>query len=376
MGRLALITAALCCLVALAQPASAGVEPQVATFSSGDKAELVKTIPITRKRGAKPKVVMRIDAGRLGAVRAGDRYLSGGEVEVTTCLDGPGGDDTCVGKSYSYNPNVAAKLVLADDPGGTRGEVISATRELECSQQHPNRNHHCVLALPWKLWVAERDCTGCHVNLVMTSWKSKRANDGDQLVIGAHDSSGPIEQDKGRIGVVRFRDGALPRDTEPRFGNRRAGRIPIAGESQSPKYVFVRSLKLNDLDAGDEIHVDARIDASISSYRYNALLQSKLYLARGRRADDHSGTSRYAAPDGQLSELNGFNCTQGPSAHRSPCAITKVGVARIRENIGRLYVILVVGARAMLNESNQGAWNSGDAAKIKRSELRVFLHRR
>ena len=67
------------------------------------------------------------DAGKLGPVQEGDRFLPGGEVEVTTCLDGPGGDDTCVGKTYSYDPHVAAKVVLVDDPGSTRGEVISTT---------------------------------------------------------------------------------------------------------------------------------------------------------------------------------------------------------------------------------------------------------
>lgn len=375
MKRLLVIVTAAGLGVCVAPTASAGVDPEVRTFSSGDKSELVDTIPITRERGARPKVVMRIDAGKLGPVEAGDRFLAGGEVEVTTCLDGPTGNDICVGKSYPYDPHVAAKVVLARSPGSTRGEVLGDARELECSQHHPNRNHHCVLALPMRPWIAQQDCTGCHVNLVMTAWKSGQARDGHQLVIGAHGSSGPIEQDKGRLSLVRFRNGALPSDTEPRLGNARSRSVPISGESGGTKYTFVRSLKLSDLKAGDEIHVDAMTKTSISSVPYNVLLSSKVYLARGRKALDHVGTSNYAAPDGQLSELNGFNCTHGRSAHRSPCTAPKLGVARITENVGSLHVIVLIAAKAMMNESNQGSWQPGHTAKVKHSDLRVFLHR-
>ncbi len=187
-------------------------------------------------------------------MEAGDRFLAGGEVEVTTCLDGPTGNDICVGKSYPYDPHVAAKVVLARNAGSTQGEVIADARALECSQHHPNRNHHCVLALPMRPWVAEEDCTGCHVNLVMTAWKSGQARDGHQLVIGAHSSSSRIEQDKGRLSLVRFRNGALPRDTRAKLGQ---PRVPdacrSASESGGTNYTFVRSLKLNGLKAGDEI---------------------------------------------------------------------------------------------------------------------------
>jgi hypothetical protein len=375
MKRPFLLTVAVTCALGLSQAWSAGPVPETRTFSSGDKSELVKTIPITRKRGAKQKVVMRIDAGRLGPVEAGDRFLSAGEVEVTTCLDSPHGPDTCVGKTYPYDPHVFAKVVLAREAGSARGEVIGEPRELECSQHHPHRNHHCVLSLPWRQWVADRPCTGCHVNLVMSAWKSGQARDGHQLVIGAHGSSGPIEQDRGRLSLVRFRGGALPADVDPKLGKRRASRTPIGNEGAATRHTFVRSLKLNDLEAGDEIYVDAATRTAIGSVPYNVLLQSKVYLARGSGAIDHSGTSRYAAPDGQLAELNGFNCTQGRSAHRSPCSAPKVGVARVRESVNELHVILLLSAKAMMNESTDGSWRSHHSAKLKSSRLAVYVHR-
>ena len=71
--RLGVLAIAAAIAVCLAAPASAGLDPEVRTFSSGDKAELVKTIPITRARGARPKVVMRIDAGKIGPVEAGEQ---------------------------------------------------------------------------------------------------------------------------------------------------------------------------------------------------------------------------------------------------------------------------------------------------------------
>ncbi len=375
MKRLLAICAVATCALGPSQALAGPTGPDVRTFSSGDKSELIKTIPVTQKRGAKPKIAMRIDAGKLGPVEAGDRFLSSAEVEVTTCLDAPSGPDTCVGKPYPYNPHVAAKVVLSRNPGSTQGETIGEPRELECSQQHPHRNHHCVLSLPWQSWVADEACNGCHVNLVMTAWKSGQARQGHQVVIGAHGSSGPIEQDRGRLSLVRFRGGAHPDDVTAKTGNKRSVRVPIANEGGGTKYTFVRSVRLNDLDAGDEIYVDAQSRTAIGSVPYNVLIQSKLFLARGRNKLDHAGTSSYTSPDGQLAELNGFNCTQGSSAHRTPCNAPKRGVARITENINSLYVTLLVSAKAMMNESNDHTWRSSHRAKIKGSSLRVYVHR-
>jgi hypothetical protein len=377
MKRLVALTAVATCGLGLAHAVAgpAPTEPEVRTFSSGDKSELVKTIPVTRKRGAKSKVVMRVDAGKLGPVEAGDRFLSSAEVEVTTCLDAPSGPDTCVGKPYPYDPHVGAKVVLSRNPGSARGEVIGDARELECSQHHPHRNHHCVLSLPWQKWVADEQCNGCHVNLVMTAWKSEQARDGHQVVIGAHGSSGPIEQDRGRLSLVRFRDGVRPDDVQPKKGNKRAVRVPIANEGGGTKFTFVRSVQLHDLDAGDEIYVDSNSRTAIGGVPYNVLIQSKMFLARGRNKLDHAGTSAYSSPDGQMAELNGFNCTQGGSAHRTPCVAPKRGVARITQDINSLYVILLVSAKAMMNESNDHTWRSSHRAKVKGSSLKVYVHR-
>jgi hypothetical protein len=361
------------------QPSQAGptAERPVRTLTTGNGSELVKTIPISRKRGAKSQVVMRLNAKRLRPLRAGDKLLTSAEVEVTTCLDAPerpGYEDACVGKVYPYDPHVQAKIILAQEAGSKRGKVIGATRELECRQQHPHRNHHCVLVLPWKADRLANDCTGCHVNLVMTAWKHDRAKRGHRLVIGAHEKDNPIEQDKGRLNLVRFRPGDTP-TVDPRAGRRMDVRVPIANEGQSPQDVMTRSARLTNLKAGDEIYVKALTRTNIGSVPYNVLITSEVYTARGPRIFHGGGTGHYAAPNPEISELNGFNCTQGPSAHRTPCMRPKVGVVRIVRDVDELFINMSINAKAKTNESNDHTWRRDDRGKVVRSFLRVYHHR-
>jgi hypothetical protein len=125
-------------LIAAAAPSQAGSGPEnpVRTLTAGDGSELQKTIPVSHKRWGKSKVVMRLPSRRLGRLYEGDELMTAAEVEVTTCLKAPargGFQDACVGKPYSYDPHVAAKIILGDNRRSTKGRVVGPPRELECS---------------------------------------------------------------------------------------------------------------------------------------------------------------------------------------------------------------------------------------------------
>ncbi len=378
--RRGFILLAVCCAVVVTAPGSQAGPSEglsVRTFTSGDNSELHKTIPISRKRGTKSRVVMRLKAERIGDLRAGDRLLSSAEVEVTTCLDAPerpGYEDSCVGRVYPYDPHVSAKIILGNHRDSTKGEILASPRELECSQHHPNRNHHCVLVIPWKTHRLQEACNGCHVNLVMTAWKSKQARAGHQLIIGAHQKDDPVESDKGRLNLVRIRPGDTPVPA-PKAGDRVGVRLPVAREGNKPKPVITRSLRLTDLRVGDEIWVDGRTRTNISSVPYNVHIQGRVHAARKRRATSGSGIVRYVAPNADLAENNGFNCTKGPSAHRNPCLRPRVGVVRIKKDVNELFINMSVSAQAKPNENNENSWRPGHRVKVTESHLRAYLVR-
>ena len=65
---------------------------------------------------------------------------------------------------------------------------------------------------------------------------------------------------------------------------------------------------------------------------------------------------RFTEPKGEISEANGFNCTQGSSGYPSPCTVTKAGATQIVsdavDNRGRpvpLYVNVVSAAAPKLS---------------------------
>jgi hypothetical protein len=102
---------------------------------------------------------------------------------------------------------------------------------------------------------------------------------------------------------------------------------------------------------------------------------SEVYTARSRHAFHGGGTDRYTAPNPEISELNGFNCTQGRSAHHNPCLRPKVGVVRISADVGDLWINMSLNAQAKPNDSNQNSWRRGDRVKVRSGYMRVWVYR-
>ena len=351
----------------------------VRTASTGNRSERVKSVPISRKRGGKRRVVMSLGPEAIGGLRAGDRIYTTAEVEVSVCLkpnELHGADRSCIGRTYGYDPKVRAELVLGRGSGATRGARL-ASRRIECAQRQPNRNHHCVLVIDdgvFNVPDGEAPCgpTDCHVNLVLDAYEDS-AKTGHKLVVGAASDGKRVKGDKGRINVARFRpgrgDAIAPQVTQKHV----RGSLPIAGEGDDVNEHAIYSIPVPNLRAGEQLVVDGRLITRIGMHSYNVFQRTGLVLSEGPLSASRSGWPMRVGDvvNGQISEANGFNCTQGDSAHEDPCSARKVGVLEITRDAPKtLYVNLVAGMAAQADFKDRH--HDGDRAKIAGGFLRVY----
>jgi hypothetical protein len=303
-------------------------EPRVLVATTGDHSETRRTIPITRRAGAKPRVVMSMGPHKLPGLAAGDRLRLSAELQVTVNCFRP--DPSCVGPPYFFNPRVGWKLVLAAGPriaGGEQARAVTGRKVISCKGKPlADRQHHCVLVFKHPSITipsaAALPCrpNACHVNFVVDA-HSRRARGGDRLIIGANKPNGHVLQDKGRINAIRLRPGAQPPPPVLRTGKRRHARIPL---DQTPTVVLSR--RLGGLRKGTQLAVLARMRTSVSGLPYSARVTTHLILARGRHATTSGRrVARMASLHGEIAETNGSNCTRV----QTPCPYTKVGVLRM-----------------------------------------------
>jgi len=278
---------------------------------------------------------MSLGPAKLPRLRRGDVLKLSAEVQVTTtCVDASA---RCIGRQYGFTPAVAARLVLAAHSRATGGpgvQALSGPQTVRCHQPRPNRNHHCVLVfrnVARRLGATRRlPCrlSRCHVNLVLDA-HNRAARAGDVLIIGADRPDGSVQQDMGRLNAV-----VIPREIDPHahllHATRRIHDSLPEGAERSGGWQVVYSLKLAGLERGDVIAAAARAVTGIGPLHYSAFVSSQLIVAGGR-ASTHP-FRRDVNLKALVTEANGFNCTQGPSAYRSPCVTRKAGVARIRRH--------------------------------------------
>jgi hypothetical protein len=378
---------ALCALVlttalgagAASRSSAAHVGSDVHVLTTGDNSELLKTIPITDKRGDEDRVVMSLPASQIGALNGRMAIDVSAELEVTTCLQAnenqPGAEDRCTGKAYGYDPHANARLMLANSPDATNGVQVGKTAELECSQHLPARNHHCVLVIPWDRVSIDDLRLGCSptcsLNLVASSWHHG-SKPGENLVIGA-DSHGPVKQDKGRINMVTY-DDATADVAEPAVTTDLVNKdVPIVNDGDvDPKLRVVYSMRIDNPREGDQFKVDARAITKIASVDYNIELPTEVIVAKKRDTTQGAGVAVYTAPSSQVSELNGVDCTQVPSAHSNPCVRDKFGVVTISRDTSELFINVVQGAEAKLTTQH---WSPSDTATFSDGYLKVWRYR-
>ncbi len=278
--------------------------------------------------------MLSLSPRKLPRLARGDVLKLSAEVQVTTtCVTaGP----RCVGRPYSFTPRISARIVLADRKRAAsgRGHVLALSRpqSLGCHQQRPNRNHHCVLVfrnVKARLGRHRRlPCAlhRCRVNVVVSA-RSGRARPGNAIIIGADRPDGHIEQDMSRLNAVVIPKGVHPRITRRRTARRVHRSLP-EGSPGSGGWRVVYSLKLRHLDGGDIVAAAARARTGIGSLPYSAYVASEMIIAGNPAAT--KPFPRNVTLSGFVTEANGFNCTQGRSAYRTPCVTRKAGLATIR----------------------------------------------
>jgi hypothetical protein len=302
--------------------------------TSGNGSELETTVPITKEAGAAPRSVLTLGPRQLPKLHRGDLVKLSAEVQVTTtCVTQSA---RCVGRPYGFTPRATARIVVADRKRAAKGRrhvaAISRPQSVRCHQPRPNRNHHCVLVfrnVKARLGRHRRlPCAlhRCHLNVILGA-SSHRSAPGNVLIVGADRPDGRIAQDMGRLNAV-----VIPRDAHPHVQRRRSGRrvsrLLPEGHPGSGGWRVVYSLKLKHLGAGDVIAAAARARTGIGALSYSAYLPSELIIAGNRRSTNPF--PRNVSLNGLVTEANGFNCTQGPSAYRTPCVTRKAGLALIR----------------------------------------------
>lgn len=325
------VLAAVILLCAASASAHAAPSPLRAATTVGE-AEAAKTIPITPKSGAKPRVAISLGAQRMPTLKHDDRLRGLGEVQVTnTCVARL---PRCIGRPYGFNPRITAWLVLARGrhvTGGAGARRISGRQRVECGQHRPNRNHHCVLVLsdgamhvhaPGHL-PCQPD--RCFLNLVVAA-HHPNARHGNRLIIGADRPDGSVQQGKGRVSALVIRSGAHPHADDRGTARLVRHTVPMSSDGG---WVPVYSIKLAHLHAGDVITAEARKVLDISNLDHAVFDDTRIVLTDRRRKVRPGRIARRSASPSGLDEANGFNCTHGPSAYRTPCVSRKVGQVRI-----------------------------------------------
>jgi hypothetical protein len=165
------------------------------------------------------------------------------------------------------------------------------------------------------------------VNLVVDA-HHPQAHRNDEVLLGIDRADGTIRQDRGRVNVARFRG---PR-VEPRIHDTQKRRHrSVDVEKGSMKVIY--SLRLRGLRKGEQLVVNADMTTSIGHLPYGTFIGSQLILARrsgGIRTTPL--TRRVSSRDGEVTEGNGFNCTQRTTPCDSPRAGTLVMKSTPRRN--------------------------------------------
>jgi hypothetical protein len=324
--------------------------------------ELRETVPIARRDGRKTRSVLSLGLPR---IERGDRIRVNGEVTLsTTCVEA--GLPRCIGRRYGFDPHLHARVVLARHARTMGGGTLPASRRvgLTCQQTRPNRNHHCPLVVGRGSISVKRlrdlPCRprACRLNMLVDA-HHRRARGGEVVLVGADKPDGSIKGGLARLNASIASDGANVTSVDRRTTRRRTRTLPASFDGG---YQVVYSQRMNGLRAGDVLLVRAGQRTAIERYAYFIANRVVIATRPGARWPGRL-TRRIVSPAGMATGTNGFNCTLGPSAFRSPCLRRKAGLAFIertpsdrRGGIRPLYVNLVSRGFPKLIQAAGGAY--------------------
>lgn len=336
------LAVALAGLAALAVPAVAArgeVQPElIPTIASLGPNEMRETLPVTRTPEASPFVVLseRVRAG--GGLRRGDLLRATAEVQLTTTCAKP--EPRCIGKRYDYSPRMVGQVVLASSPtatGGAGADPISDKKTKRCTQKRPNRNHHCVLVFAGAVKrVRNLDAlpcqpSDCYLNVVASA-DHPNAQDGNVVIVGADRPDATVDGDKARVDGFVER-GRVPPPRVREGGAKMRDSVLIDPSGNAGKKV-VRSLRLDGLRKGDVLRVSTDQLIGISSVPYNVYIGTRVILATSPTSIKTDGfVASVISNGGEITEQNGFNCTQGRSEYQGPCNSPKAATAVVKRRM-------------------------------------------
>jgi hypothetical protein len=346
-------------------PHNSPATDKVRFATTGNHSELVETIPITRSSKKKVQtVVMSLGPEDLPDFELNDRLLVNAEIQPSTTCVVPG--SRCHGTRYRINPFIRARLVLADSAEPTANAIELAPSELvHCTQRRPNRNHHCPLVFRAAdleiLDPGALPCPpdACYVNLLLSADHPK-AKPGNKIVLGGDRPNGVVAQDKGRINAITVRsDAADPTAAIDQVIRARRG-LPLHPRKGGSRKRVIHSVDVPNLGPGDILRATATYRGAQprgkkgsggrrrrGRHAYNAFIGSQLILADTPTSTSPTKAARTSGLQGELTESNGFNCTQRPSGFKRPCFVEKAGAIKINNNqAGDVHVYLNLVARS------------------------------
>jgi hypothetical protein len=350
-----------------------GATDEVRFTSTGNHSELVESIPITRNPKEVQTVVMSLDPADLPDFEAGDQLRVNAEVQPsTTCVQN---GSNCLGTRYRINPFIRARMVLAEaaDPLATSVELAPA-QFVHCTQRRPNRNHHCPLAFRTaNLEIPNPDALpcepdACYVNLLLSADHPK-AKPGNKIVLGGDHPNGVVAQDKGRISAITVRSGAAPPTTAADTVIRAPRGLPLHPRKGGSRKRVIHSIEVPALGPGDILQATATYRGAQprgkkgsggrrrrGRHAYNAFIGSQLILADTPTSTDPTRAARTSGLGGELTESNGFNCTQRRSGYVRPCFVAKAGAIKVNNNQDgevRVYLNLVGRSKPLLKRARR-----------------------
>ena len=385
--RAATLALTLAVLGALSLPALAAkgdAKPRlIATIDSRGPNETRSTIPVSRSPGAEPFVVLseRLKAG--GGLMRGDILRATAEVQLSTTCAKP--EPRCIGSRYTYSPRMAGQVVLASSPtatGGSSADPISGVKEKHCTQQRPNRNHHCVLVFSEAVKrvrnAGNLPCppADCFLNVVASA-DHPNAGSGDVVIVGADRPDATVDGDKARVDGLIARGGIPP----PRIQNGGAKMRdsvliePSGGDGRK----VVRSLRLDGLQRGDALRIETEQRIGISSVPYNVYIGTRVIIATSPTETRTNGfVAGVISSGGEITEQNGFNCTQGASEYKDPCNSPKAATAYVKRKMPEkngepkpVFVNIVMAGLPKLTTSSR----PNDRMKVKDGVIRTERYR-
>ena len=261
--------------------------------------------------------------GKLSGLERGDRLELSSEVQVTVDCDKPSA--RCAGRPYDYDPKVAVSLQLSSHRGLGGHPAVLARRSLTCRQRLPNRQHHCPVVFDHTLRVGKHfpcPLDRCYANLVVSA-SSPRASGDQRMIIGANKPNGRIVQNKSRLNAIRIPPGVHARTLTTKHLRRGSLRL-------RPRRKVVLSQRVDGLERGDVLGVEASLRSDVRRLGYSALVGGELVVARGPNATAPSRLVRHTVwQRGMISPTNGTNCTPA----QTPCATRKVGAIKVRRDV-------------------------------------------